>query len=740
MKNLFAAIFLLLINYTFGQGESIAPLTSNPAIYNPINGQKGIEKSTPTFDSTFIYVSDTLNLPFFDEFSKNHFQTYDAAFNDPGVTSDKKYRILNNTTLLPIPNNVFCTAQQTFRRVYDLTTSTFIDQYFPATLYKTASLAAYPVTYATTSLYPPFYIYDTVGETDVSDTIWITSPEYFQDSATQFFIGINDPNAYWLDNNVYHNYRYAVEPWSIGVATFDGLDENGYPYALSSTVTNYADYLTSKPIDMLGYNAGDSVYFSFLVQPEGLGDVPEASDSLVLEFYAKELDQWFRIWSMSGASVSDFKVGHIRIEDSKYFKKGFQFRFKNYGALSGSLDHFHLDYVHLRNFSGYQDTLFKDFAFSYPIGSLLKDYTSVPWDHYKNNPVGKMNDAVRVVVHNASNLPENNQNGAVEVSYNSLIEGNYTLNATLLSGGNINYGPQTTYTSYHDFSTGYQYDITKTGNKQRFDILATAAAQFPNLAQNDSTFGHQYFANYYSYDDSTAEAAYGPTGAQARLAVKYDAYEADSVVGMYIHFVPSVNDVSNKLFLLTVWDDQDGEPGEVLYEDNVFFPRQPEYGVNRNQFITYYFQDTMKVAVGTTFYVGWRQFDADRLNVGLDRNLDNSTKTYYSLNNGVTWIQSSIPGSVMIRPIVSTTMDNELGLEEINEQVASAVIFPNPTANQITVRMENGTFEGIEVYNLQGKLVLSSDNETIELFKEPAGMYFVRVIGVDGMFKIIKNE
>lgn len=739
MKNLFAAIFVLLINYTFGQGESIAPLTGNPDIYNAVKRQKGAEKTLTTFDSTFIYVSDTLSLPFFDEFSKNHFQTYNATYSDPGVTFDKKYRILDYNTLLPISNDKYFTAQQTFRRVYDLTTSTYTDEYFDDTLYKTGSLATYPVTYATTSLYPPYYIYDTVGGTDVSDTIWITSPEYFQDSATQFFIDINDPNAYWLDNSVYHNYRYAVEPWSLGVATFDGLDEFGYPYAIGSTVTNYADYLTSKPIDMAGYDASDSVYFSFLVQPEGLGDIPEASDSLVLEFYAKDLDQWFRIWSMSGAATSDFKVGHIRIDDPKYFKKGFQFRFKNYGGLSGSLDHFHLDYVHLRNFSGYQDTLFKDFAFSYPIGSLLKDYTSVPWDHYKNNSAGKMNDAVKVVVHNASNLPENNQNGMVEVSYNGAAEGNYTLNATLLSGGNINYGPQTTYTSFHDFSAGYQYDITKPGNKQRFDILATAAAQFPNLAQNDSTIGHQYFANYYSYDDSTAEAAYGPTGAQARLAIKYDAYESDSLVGMYIHFVPTVEDVSNKLFLLTVWDNNNGFPGNVLYEDNVFFPRQPEYGSDRNQFITYYFQDTMKVAVGTTFFVGWRQFDADRLNVGLDRNLDNSDKTFYSLNNGVTWVQSSIPGSVMIRPIVSTSMDNELGIREEKNSVSSAIVYPNPTTNEITVKMDNGSFTGLEVYNIQGKLILTSENETVQLMDQPAGMYFVRVIGVDGMVKIIKN-
>ena len=156
--------------------------------------------------------------------------------------------------------------------------------------------------------------------------------------------------------------------------------------------------------------------FSFLYQSEGLGDIPEAGDSLILEFYAEDLNQWFWIWSASGESVSTFKHGHIRVSDPKFFKKGFQFRFRNYGALSGMLDVFNVDYVYLRELSGFQDTLFKDFAFSYPVGSLIKTYTSVPWDHFKNNPIGKMNDQFNVVVYNGSNIMENNQNGLVEIA------------------------------------------------------------------------------------------------------------------------------------------------------------------------------------------------------------------------------------------------------------------------------------------------------------------------------------
>ncbi len=739
MKYFTTILFISLGSFLFSQKEGLSPLKYNLELLDMKSTNKAKSLST-TFDSTFIYYSDTLELPFFDEFSLNHFQSYNNDFNAPGVSSDKKYRILDNVTSLPISNGIFYTDQQTFRRTYDANSQLSTDDYFLPITFQVGDLSVYPVVYVPTDLYPPYYIYDTIGITDVSDTVWIANPTFYQDSATQFFATLNDPNAYWLDDFAYHNYRFAINPRSLGVATFDGLDASGYPYQINSTITNYADFLTSKPLNLEGLDASDSVYFSFLFQAEGFGDVPEASDSLVVEFYAKEIDQWFRVWSTSGDQVSDFKVGHINISDPKYFKKGFQFRFKNYGALSGMLDVFNIDYVHLRALSGYQDTLFKDFAFVYPIGSLLNTYTSVPWDHYKNNPAGKMNDSFVVTLHNGSNLPENNQNGQVSVSYNGVNEGSFLLNAQNLSGGSLNYDPNTTYATNHDLSSGYQFDTAKLGNYQSFDLLCTASAQFPNLAQNDSTQGAQIFSNYYSYDDGSAEAAYGPTGTQARLAIKYEAYEPDSLIGIAIHFVPSVVDVSNKLFLLSVWDNNNGIPGQLLYEDNVFFPRQPEYGAQANEFHNYLFVDTQKVNVGTQFFVGWRQFDAERLNVGLDRNLDNSQYTYYSVNGGATWNQSIIDGSVMIRPIFSTALDAELGLPNIANVPAKSVrVYPNPVLNELYVQVEQIDYTGMELISLEGKILKTEkDKNYLDLSDLPSGYYFLNVYGFDELFKIVK--
>lgn len=726
----------------FAQGEETGPIMVNPQLVAKSLAGKpksSYAKANPgTFDSTFIYSTDTVSLPFFDEFSTNKFQTYNASYSDPGVTFDKQYRLLDLSST-PLASDVLYTQQQTFKRSYDIANGTFVDTYFAPTSIQLGDMSNYPTSYATVDVYPPYYIYDTLDYPNPQDTIWIVGAEIYQDSATQFFAKVNNPNLLWLDNEAFHNYTMAKDPWTLGVVTFDGLDATGYPYAIGTVTSGYADHLTSKPIDMSGLSVADSVYLSFLYQPQGLCDEPEAGDSLYLEFYQQNTDQWNLIWKGGGTSVEDFKMGHFRIDSAIYFTDAFQFRFKNYGGLSGSLDHYHLDYVNLRASSGYQDTLFKDFAFSYPIKTLLKDYTSVPWDHYKNNFSGKMSDAVEIIVRNGSNIAENdNLNGSVEVSYAGTPEGNFTLLGPALSNFNGNYAPRTTYYSYHDFSTGYYYPETKPGIEEEWDITGVAQAQFPNFNGNDTCYAKQIFKNYYSYDDGTAELAYGPTGVQARLAIQYMPYQPDSLIGVMIHFVPSVNDVSDKLFLLKVWDDDNGIPGDSLYQDDIFFPRQPKYTYDRNIFAYYFFTDTMKVPVNGTFYIGWRQFDSDRLNVGLDKNIFTNDKTFYSIDNESSWVSSSIEGSVMIRPIFSTDMDVTLGINQ-NKSEPEIILYPNPSEGMVHIRTEAFNFQGVDVYDLQGKFLLFEESHNVDISDFESGMYLFKVRGTSRVYKILKQ-
>lgn len=723
MKSFFFFCFVSFVSVA--QNLEIGPITRNLAL---VNKHTQLKSGSQSIDSTFIYISDTLPLPIFDEFSSNKFQAYSAQFNDPGVTNQVFFRLLNPATLQPFPPTSTFTNGATFKRTFDSSTGTFVDSTFGVTSVKVADFSSYPINYTTEDLYPPYYVYDTIGVPDVSDTIWVTNPSYFQDSVRLFFATLQDQNAIWLDHQAYLNQRYAVNPRSLGVVTFDGLNENGYPYQIGTTITNYADRLTCKPLNLAPYTAADSLYLSFLVQPEGFGDIPEQGDSLVLELYAKDLDQWFRVWSTNGDTTYAFKSVHLPIKDAKYFKKGFQFRFKNYGSLAGSLDHFHIDYVHLRTQSFLADTLFKDFALSYPINSLLETYTSVPWDHYVNASDNKMTSALKVMVHNGSPNPENYQNGTIVFGQGATTYGNFTLQGFNLAEQQINYSPRTTHTSYHDISTGAEYPRNLGGSEQTFDVSTTVSAQFPNDISNDQSTFSQVFYNYYSYDDGSAEAAFGPTGVQSRLAIAYEAYEPDSLIGLALHFVPSVTDVSNKLFLLTVWaDDGNGHPGQVLYEDDVFSTRSPIYGSSHNMFIKYYFTDTMKVPVSEKFFVGWRQLDQERLNVGLDRNIDHSDKIQFSVDGGGTWMTSPFPGSAMIRPIFSTALDQTLGLSAPPKWQKFSC-YPNPTTHVIHFQ-SNVDLSGVlkSVYDASGRLMLQSNDDAISVEGLQQGIYFVHI-------------
>lgn len=729
----FTSIFYCFPFFICAQNIELGPLTMNNAI------QSSFETKSGTIDSTFIYYTDTTSLPFFDNFRINKIQQYVKDFTNPLTTSELYYLILDQGTGNPIANDVYFTNQVTFRRYFDLGTGTYSDTIFTPLNADLADFIAYPVLYTAIDLYPPYYIYDTIGITDTPDTLWLESPPYYQDSVRQFFMPISDPDKLWIDNHAYHNFRFGLNPRTLGVMTFDGLDANGFPYALGTATTNYADYLTSKPINLNSNTAADSLYISFLYQSEGFGDVPESSDSLVLEFYSKSLDQWFHIWSDSGTVVAPFRLVHIPILDLHYFSDAFQFRFKNYGGLSGALDHFHLDMVSLKS-ADYTDTLFSDFSLVYPMNSLIDKYTSVPWDHYKSSTENKLTDSLYISLYNGYS-DNNYTDGSIEVFYNGLTEGTYALPGIILAEGLINYAPYSNSNSYHDLTDGYEFSKSLIGTSEEFEVLTIVNAQTFDYQPNDSTRFTQGFYNYYSYDDGSAEAAFGPTGSQARLAIHFDAYESDSLIGIDFSFVPSVNDVSDKLFLLTVWDDDNGSPGNVLYEDDVFSPRVPVYPNYQNQFVPFYFTDTMKVAVGTSFFVGWRQLDPERLNLGFDRNIDNSNEILYSVDGGASWLTSPFQGSAMMRPLFSTAMDASLGIESIQRNRETALIYPNPTRDFITVKLPLAYAHKKKLLmDSFGRLLKETRSDTLDLSDLNPGVYFICIPGYSSSFtKVIKR-
>lgn len=705
-------------------------------------------KSVTNIDSLFIYTLDTLFLPIIDDFAKNHFQDYHAQPGDPNVSSEQFFALLDLSNQPLSAESIFTTIQ-TYRLNVTLQPNLILDTlWFPLTTLQYNNLQNYPVSYANEDVYPRYILIDTIDlQKPAPDTLWINTNLRKQDSATVFTAQINDSNAFWVDHNAHWNYTRAQLPRSLGVATFDGLDENGWPYAINTSTTGYGDFLTSKPL-VLNFPPTAGVYLSFLYQAQGFGDVPESNDSLVVDFFNVLDQKWETVWGVSGAPVQPFKSVHLPITDTKYLQNGFKFRFKNYGGLSGDLDNWHIDFVRLQTNQTESDTILLDFAGVYPITSLLDSYTAIPWKHYRNNPTGHMSENLSVTLSNNNIIAGNTQNGVLRVFDENVLDHEYTFPGATLTT-DLNYNPGTNYTTTHNlYALASNYDLPATSSNDTsycFDFYFRAITQFGQSIDyqfNDTLKGKQCFENFYSYDDGSAEQAYGINGEQARLAYEFNALENDSLIAIQMHFVPTVFDHSNKLFLLTVWADNNGQPGQVLYQDDFFSAQSPNYADEKNVFRNYYFKDTIKIGVSGKFYVGWRQIDPERLNIGFDKNTNSQDKIFFSTDLGATWQNGSFPGSLMMRPVFSSKMDYQLGINEVQPEPITLEVYPNPADDILNLSFVKEGF--IQFYRNDGTLVKTEVwDYKININDLNPGFYLVRVYTSNGDYqqtlKIIKK-
>lgn len=176
-----------------------------------------------------------------------------------------------------------------------------------------------------------------LNDLDVGSSSSICSKENFSKNISLPFIddfsnydeGLN--TSLWYPSAVLLNSSYSIDPPTIGVATFDGLDKFGFPYSIGlSNSEGPADTLVSKEIDLSNINDG---YLLFYYQPQGIGDKPEVADSLILEF--KDVTgNWILIWKTEGSYNYDFKKHVININSPNFLIEGFQFRFRNLATLT----------------------------------------------------------------------------------------------------------------------------------------------------------------------------------------------------------------------------------------------------------------------------------------------------------------------------------------------------------------------------------------------------------------------
>lgn len=536
----------------------------------------------------------------------------------------------------------------------------------------------------------------------------------------------------WVDSFVYVNDNLQRNAISYGVATFDGLNQLGLAYDVT-TPNAYvaADTLTSQPIDLSVFNTDDTtIYLSFFYQPMGVGDWPNEEDSLLLEF--KTLgDNWKEVWGAGGFSARPdspaYKIVMLRLDDPFYFVTDFQFRFRNY-ATSGNNDHWHLDYVYLDANRTIIDTVMRDISVIGKPSRILKNYTSMPWNQFIDNQVDETEIDFLIYYRNNWNVDRNMQFiYDVEESFSGTPLDNFALSLS----------------PFAPFSY-FQKDYPTSGfipfNASSDSVLLTIRQYLddvpsnPSFVDNDTSYLQVPFYNYLAYDDGTAEKAYGLEGpGLKKFAYEFNLNKGDSLRAVQIHFTQINKNMSNFLFSLYVWNNINfvSEIEDTLFQKDFL---KPIYVDSINGFATYVLDEPVYLEAGK-FYIGWQQAENDNIQIGLD--IHNSARTKMNIYANGAWFTSSIEAAPMIRPIMGK--DVEFINTSVKENVQEAfVLYPNPASEILKFKIQTPIAIGakfneasVEVFDLTGKKVfdeiINTENATINISQLPTGTYMVHL-------------
>lgn len=608
----------------------------------------------------------------------------------------------------------------------------------------------------------------------------------------------------WEDRHAYINQTMSVNPPTIGVATLDGLNDEGQPWDPSSINNDGAsepcDTLTSMPINLEGKNP-ESLYLSFYYQPEGLTGKPEPGDSLILEFKSIT-GKWEAIWKMRGKESHDFKAKMINVGE-EYLYNNFQFRFRNLATPTGYNDFWHIDYVKLDDGRNIDLDLRKieiDTVIDWRSRDTIIDidtiYTSiftrdlaiagVPTSIFNNYSVTTLGQFFRyqdTVLNDDHSFTINNLDRDVfpcDYSYEiNLLNTNdslfglgpFQISPTILKSESRSIEIETkTFTNIED-SVVYINDLSPDTLQleMKYYISPDPEKNPPGdiRAENDTVSRVYTFSNQLGYDDGIVDLAYGVSGESSQVAQKYEINERGFVYGVLVHFARINVNQSNRLFNLKLWKSLKGVDGadsnELLAAREMVQVKYPD-GDNHSNFALFCFEEG--IAVIDKFYIGIQQIGSVELHLGFDKNNNSNDKLHYSTFNE--WNESSLEGTLMMRPVMKPIFEEKCFDMNGNESTYDAncvcilatnifdqpaynnsfTVFPNPVNDYLTLQGLNNDFLSqnpeIEIIDASGKLIKQFDKFNNQLFTGDlsVGMYFIRIIGDSemGIQKFIKSE
>ena len=124
-----------------------------------------------------------------------------------------------------------------------------------------------------------------------------------------------------------------------------------------------------------------------------------------------------------------------------------------------------------------------------------------------------------------------------------------------------------------------------------------------------------------------------------------------------------------------------------------------------------------------------------------NQNIEKESKTnsyeYTISRTNYDWQQSFEKGSAMIRPYFGYKA--AVGLEDVKEN--NVLVYPNPASSYIHISNCDGSIK--QLFDMNGRLLLQTENDEINLSEFDNGIYLLQIKKNDGSFfrtKIIKAE
>ncbi len=750
-------LFLLIFVSAFAQDEQLSDLPANTKLYYSTKPFQTAKQHKYLIEKGSVIVqTDTLSLPFVDDFSSNNLRSYRWIENN---ITDTFYNVFG-TCLGPegvaTVNGTFSTVRAWYYS-YDTLTHTIdstSQDSIRFTFFGPSTSACFQQAPQTIVYWNQYYTYtfDSAGQR--TDSTLVTSNTTGIDYSAVVYFAQAESGKLWFDNYAYVNNTYPVNPPTIGVATLDGLNEFGLPYN-GNSITTYgtADYLTSLPIDLSAlYPHDSSLYLSFFYQAMGLGDFPDKDDTLIVEFRDNS-GQWNIVWSDTGySSIANvpqvFKQVLLHADSLPfpltYYHNAFQFRFRNKASLYGNNDHWHIDYVEFDKNRSATDSSIQDIAFVYPFTTILRNFTQMPADQF--NYPADLCDTVTLTTHNLDPNANNNPpatnfvRGAQEFYPNTAIVATdvlQTFNAA--SENTLEVYPSADYSLSF---TNYQIDSLVLQAR----VLVTP---FDSRPGNDTVYCNQNFSSVMAYDDGSAEKAYGISGVGLKkFGYEFNLNQPDTLAGFQIHFAQVDVSVDDLIFNFYAWDSIrlndytfDDATTQIYAREN----QKPIYVDSTNGFASYKL-DT-PIVVQNKLYFGWSQNDDRSLQVGYDLN-STLGKPHMFRFTGTTWKPSNINpvGSPMIRLIFDGNWwGGNTGVRDNLQTKLPLKIYPNPTSDlvYIVTSKKDASFTAV-IYDMWGQVVSEAEiiDNTVSLGNLPSGTYILRILdrntGNGYPFRVIK--